>query len=74
MLKAKIKSLLVSKGLKVLDYADALNIQDQSLSRKLKDDAFTIQDILVLANLTESHLCLVANHDQKVILDFSEAN
>ena len=59
MLRDTIKGLLAMRGLKISDYAAALQLKSGSLSRKLKDESFTYSDLLVLANLTETELCLI---------------
>jgi hypothetical protein len=71
MLRDKIKGVLIFRGLKVSKYSERLGIKDASLSRKLKDEAFTISDLIKLAELTESHLCLVDEKDKSVILNFN---
>lgn len=53
------------------DYAARLGIKEPSLSRKLKDEAFTLGDILELAALTETSLCLL-DKDKNIVTTFND--
>ena len=72
MLREKIKGLLYLRGLRPSHYADRLGIKEPSLSRKFKDEAFSIKDLLALADLTNSSLCLVDNAGNSVLVNFSQ--
>ena len=69
MLRDKIKAILTLNSLSLNDYAEKLNIKAASLSRKLKDDSFTIQDLFTLAEITGTSLCLVSEEIKIVLSD-----
>ena len=59
MLRNKIKGLLSMNGFKIEDYANQLGIHKFSVSRKLRNNSVSIQDLIVLADMTNTDVCLV---------------
>jgi len=62
--------LLAFRGFKVSDYATALNIKSPSLSKKFKYDQFTYHELIKLAELTGTTLCLLDDKDGSVVVSF----
>ena len=60
------------RSLKMLNYADVLDIKSTSLSKKLKDESLSLKDLQLLADLTKSNLCLIDRADQSVVLNLSK--
>lgn len=67
MITNKIKSLLVLKGLTFKNYADKLNITKQSLNNKSKSEAYKIQDLIHLADLTGTTLAFIDNKGDPIV-------
>jgi len=59
MIRDSVKGLLTYKGYMLKDYADALNIQPISLTKKLQTNSFSLKDLYVLADMTNTELRLV---------------
>lgn len=65
----KIKSLLALYGLAFADYSRKLNIKPQSLHTKAKANAYKINDLLHLADLTGTRLAFI-DKDNKPVMVF----
>lgn len=66
MVTKKIKSLLALKGFSFADYARALGILPQSLNSKTKKDAYKVNDLILLAELTGTKLAFIDDEGKAV--------
>jgi hypothetical protein len=67
ILRNEIKSILARKDLNCADYANTIQVEPQSLSRKLKTEVFTFKELAGLANLTSTSLCLVDKDTKEIV-------
>ena len=67
----KIYGFLVSLGKELQDYAEHLQISRQQLSNKKNSDAFKADDLIMLADLTDTTLALV-DKNGKVVVEFTK--
>lgn len=67
----KIYGFLISLGKKLQDFAEHLGISKQQLSNKKNTDAFSADDLIMLADLTNTTLALV-DKNGKIVLEFSK--
>ena len=67
----KIYGFLVSLGKELQDYAEHLQISKQQLSNKKNNDAFKVDDLIMLADLTNTTLALV-DKNGKVVVEFTK--
>lgn len=72
MIKNKIKSILSLNGLSFADYARKLEITPQSLQTKSKKDAYKINDLIQLAELTNTTLAFNDKETGKAIIEFDK--
>lgn len=72
MLRNKIKGLLSMNGLKIEDYATQLGIHKFSASRKLRNNSVSIQDLMILADMTNTDICLVDRKTKVPIMTLSK--
>lgn len=69
MKKDKIKALLMLKGHRNKDYYEYLGITRQALYHKEKKDMYSADDLIKLAELTNTRLAFV-DRDNTVIFSF----
>lgn len=55
----KIEALLKFKGLNLARYAEFLKVSKQQITNKKKADSFKADDLIQLAELTNTKLCFV---------------
>ena len=55
----KIEALLKLKGLNLASYADYLKVSRQQITNKKKADSFKADDLIQLAELTNTKMCFV---------------
>lgn len=65
----KINSLLELNGKKSKDYRESLGITRQSMARKKRLDSYSADDLIVLGEVTNTHLAYI-DDNQKVIITF----
>lgn len=64
----KIKALLKLKNKKSIELTHALDLKyAQSLNTKYLRESFTVQDLIKLAELTDTQLALIDQNDKPVI-------
>lgn len=68
MINNKIKSLLALKGYSFADYARKLNSLPQTLNNKAKKNNYKINDLINLADLTNTKLAFIDENNQPVII------
>ena len=64
--RSKMKYLLTSKGGKIQDFATALGKAPSSFSRKMRENSYSLFDLIDIAKYTGTKLAFV-NEDDKVI-------
>lgn len=64
----KIKSLLALKGLCFADYARGLKSLPQTLNNKAKSEAYKINDLIILGNLTNTKLAFIDESGKPLII------
>lgn len=65
----KIEALLKLKGLNLAGYAEYLKVSRQQITNKKKTDSFKADDLIQLAELTNTTLCFVDEKD-KILISF----
>ncbi len=65
----KINALLELNGKKSKDYREFLGITRQSMARKKRLDSYSADDLIVLGEVTNTHLAYI-DDNQKVIVTF----
>lgn len=65
----KINSLLELNGKKSRDYSQCLGITRQSMARKKRLDSYSADDLIMLGEVTNTHLAYI-DDNQKVIITF----
>ena len=65
----KVSGLIKMSGSNVARFASHLNVSRQQLTNKKKTDAFTADDLIQLADFTNTSLCFV-DKKGKVVLEF----
>ncbi|MFQ7680693.1 MAG: hypothetical protein ACLT22_11895 [Coprobacillus cateniformis] len=71
---SKIKSVLSRYGFSFADYARQLNIFPQTLNNKAKKNAYKVQDLIELGDLTHTELCLRDLETKEVIMTFKKSD
>lgn len=71
-LRDSIKGVVVSRGGQLQGYADRLGIKNASLSRKMKDNSYTLSDLVELGEHTRTDLCLIDRETGNVLLNISQ--
>lgn len=72
MINNKIKSFLKLKNIKNSEYSNELNLSSiQALNTKFVRNSFKIQDIILLAKISNSKLAII-DENEKPILIFDE--
>lgn len=66
----KIKALLALKGLNLVKYAECIGISKSSLSTKAKHSAWTFNDIIKLAELTNTKIIMCDKDTGETIITF----
>jgi len=72
MLSNKVEARLKLLDIKRKDFADKLNIKNTSLNTKIQKNIWTLSDIVMLANQTNSTLCLVDKDSKEIVLTINE--
>lgn len=72
MVTNKIKSLLSYYGFVFADYARYLSIKPQSLNTKAKKDAYKIDELIKLAEMTNTKLAFLDEINQPIIIFSNE--
>ena len=71
----KIKSLLAYTNITSLAFSQALGLsKPQALNTKYARESFTSDDLIKLAELTDTRLCFVDNKTNKEIVSFDETD
>lgn len=70
MITNKIKSLLAFRGFNFSNYANHLSITKQSLNNKSKRNAYKINDLIKLAELTNTTLAFNDKDTNKPLIEF----
>ena len=69
----KIKGLLKLRGKKAIEYTKALELGSAAaLNMKYVREAFKVQDLIVLAELTETELAFIDKETGKAIVVFNK--
>lgn len=69
----KIKALLSMKGLKNSAYAESLGLaRQQALTTKYARDSFTSDDLIQLAELTDTQLSFTDKETGKILISFDK--
>ena len=55
------------RGLLLKDYENALHLKVGSLWNKLNKSSFTYNDLIVLAKLTDTELCLIDKETREIV-------
>ena len=55
----KVEALLKLKGFNMSDYARHLNVSRQQISNKKKNDTFRADELISLADMTNTHLAFI---------------
>ena len=63
----KIEALLKLKGLNLVGYAEYLKVSKQQITNKKKTDSFKADDLIKLAELTNTTLCFVDDKGKTLI-------
>jgi len=64
----KIKGLLKIRGKKAVEYSNALELVSSSaLNMKYVRESFKAQDLITLANLTDTRLAFIDENDKPII-------
>jgi hypothetical protein len=70
MKKDKIKALLSLKGLNMTSYANCLGKSKQQISNKNKTDVWSLDEIIKLADLTNTTLAFNDKETGKSLIEF----
>lgn len=65
----KISRFLRQRGLTLSDFARHLNVANQQIGNKKKTDSFRADELISLADLTDTTLCFVAS-DGTILMSF----
>lgn len=69
----KIKALLSLKNKKSIELTNALGLsKPQALTTKYARDSFTSDDLIKLAELTDTKLCFADKETDKIIIEFDK--
>lgn len=68
----KIEALLKLKGLNISDFARFMNVSRQQISNKKKTDTFKSDELIQLAELTNSQLCFIDKKTGKILISFDK--
>ena len=66
----KVEALLKLKGLNISDYARFMNVSRQQISNKKKTDTFRADDLIQLAELTNTQLSFTDKETGKILVSF----
>lgn len=70
----KIEALLKFKGLNISDFARFLNVSRQQISNKKKTDTFRADELIKLAELTDTTLVFLDNKTGKPLISFDDTD
>jgi len=68
MLSNKIKGILAINNIKIKDFAAKLKIRPTSLSSKIQNNTWLLNDIVTLAKEIDARICIVDNKTEEVIM------
>lgn len=68
MLGNKIKALLNLKNKSTNDLCEALNIINVAFYRKVKNNTFKADELIKIADLTDTKLAFIDNDDKPIII------
>lgn len=68
----KIKALLQLRGKRRCDLAAYLNITNQSLSNKFNRGSFSTEDLIKIAEFSNSKLCIEIDSEQKIFFNAND--
>lgn len=72
MISKKVKCFLKENNLKAIDYSDRLGLaRSQSLNNKYIRESFTVQDIIILANMLDCDVS-ITDKDGQIIKKFTK--
>lgn len=71
---SKIEALLKLKGLNISDYARSMNVFRQQISNKKKNDTFKADELIKLAELTDTELSFVDKKTGKQLITFDKSD
>ena len=66
-IRAKIKYILATKDIKLTEYAKHLNRSKQSVNLKLANSAFSLKDMVELADLAGYTIAVVDKNGKQII-------
>ncbi|MFQ9766243.1 MAG: hypothetical protein ACLRYM_06000 [Thomasclavelia ramosa] len=67
----KIKSLLARNGLSFAEYGRIINVLPQTMNKKRIIDSYKVNELILLAKATNTHLCFV-DKENNVVLELKE--
>lgn len=70
----KVKALLSLKGKNFSDYADYMKVSKQQISNKKKTDTFRADELIELADLTNTTLAFNDNETGKPLIEFDKSD
>lgn len=70
MKKDKIKAILSLKNLTMSDFANYLNKSKQQISNKARTDVWSVDEVIQLAELTDTKLAFVDKNTGKILIEF----
>ena len=68
----KIEALLKLKGLNMSNYAKYMNVSRQQISNKKKNDTFRADELIKLAELTDTTLAFNDKETGKTLIEFDK--
>ncbi len=66
----KVEALLKLKDMNISDFARHLNVSRQQISNKKKNDTFRADELIQLAELTNTNLSFTDKETGKIIMSF----
>lgn len=70
----KVEALLKLKGFNISDYARFINVSRQQISNKKKSDTFRADELIQLAELTNTELCFIDKDTREIMIAFNKSD
>ncbi len=72
MVSDKIKQIMKSKGVKVVQLAQYMGVKPQSVTNKFARDSWSVQDLISVLDFLDCQLAIETKPDNKIILSMKD--
>lgn len=72
MVSDKIKQIMKSKGVKVVQLAQYMGVKPQSVTNKFARDSWSVQDLISVLDFLDCQLVIETKPDNKIILSMKD--